>query len=414
MSPRPSTPAQNRLCTRRGAALAVVGAAALLASACGPGLDPGATARPVAGATAAPTATPEPAPAPMVLETAVVDGGVLAPTASVSVTARGGDLADVTLLAEDGTPVEGRAEGRTWTATGELTPRATYVLSATGRPGAGAGPARPLERRFTAGDPQRVQKTTVAPSSGATVGIGHPIVLRFDHPVAPEARAAAEKALTVRTSRPVGEASWHWQSDTEVTYRPRDFWPAHTHVDVDVDLTGVRFAPGTWGVHDRTVSFDVGRAQVVKVDARAHTMQVVRDGAVVHSGGVSLGKPGFVTRSGVKVVMSREKTRRMRSSTIGIDTGPDAYDLEVPYALRLTNSGEFIHGAPWNPNVGRANTSHGCTNLSLDDARWLYENSLLGDVVETTGTDRGTEAANGLGGVWNVGWADWVEGSAGR
>jgi lipoprotein-anchoring transpeptidase ErfK/SrfK len=141
-------------------------------------------------------------------------------------------------------------------------------------------------------------------------------------------------------------------------------------------------------------------------------MTVTRNGKVIRTAPVSLGRSSYPTRSGVKVIMTREVSHRMRSETVGI-TGDDAYDIVVPYALRITYSGEFLHGAPWNGNIGSANTSHGCTNLRLSDAKWLYNSSLIGDPVITTGTRLQAESrGNGIGADWNVGWAKWVAGSA--
>jgi lipoprotein-anchoring transpeptidase ErfK/SrfK len=109
--------------------------------------------------------------------------------------------------------------------------------------------------------------------------------------------------------------------------------------------------------------------------------------------------------------MDTHASYRMRSTTVGI-TGSEAYDLDVPYAMRMTASGEFLHGAPWNDYIGVANRSHGCTNLTLSSARWVYSQVLEGDPVITRGTGRSTEPYNGLGGVWNVPWSTWVGNSA--
>ena len=149
----------------------------------------------------------------------------------------------------------------------------------------------------------------------------------------------------------------------------------------------------------------------MRVSNAKHRMTVTRDGERIRTFGVSLGKPGFPTRSGTKVIMEKYVTHRMNSITVGI-TGAEAYDLDVPYAMRITASGEFLHGAPWNPYVGTMNHSHGCTNLTLSSARWVFGHVKEGDPVVTTGTGRPTESWNGLGGVWNVPWATWVAGSA--
>ncbi|MCY7289019.1 MAG: L,D-transpeptidase, partial [Cryobacterium sp.] len=89
-----------------------------------------------------------------------------------------------------------------------------------------------------------------------------------------------------------------------------------------------------------------------------------------------------------------------------------AYDLDVPYAMRITSSGEFLHGAPWNYYIGISNRSHGCTTLTLSNARWVFDRVREGDPIVTKGTGRSTESWNGLGGVWNTPWATWVAGSA--
>jgi lipoprotein-anchoring transpeptidase ErfK/SrfK len=140
-------------------------------------------------------------------------------------------------------------------------------------------------------------------------------------------------------------------------------------------------------------------------------MAVVKNGKRIRTFGVSMGKSGFTTRSGTKVIMDKHVSYRMRSTTVGI-TGSEAYDLDVPYAMRITSSGEFLHGAPWNPYVGVANRSHGCTNLTLSAARWVFNRVREGDPVVTRGTGREMESYNGLGGVWNVRWKAWRAGSA--
>ena len=99
-------------------------------------------------------------------------------------------------------------------------------------------------------------------------------------------------------------------------------------------------------------------------------------------------------------------------ASVGVPGGPDAYDEQVPYAMRITDSGEYVHGAPWNPDIGAANRSHGCTNVRLDDAIWLYNTMQIGDPVITTGTGKAMERGNSLGGDWNVPWPTWTHGSA--
>ena len=78
----------------------------------------------------------------------------------------------------------------------------------------------------------------------------------------------------------------------------------------------------------------------------------------------------------------------------------------------LTNSGEFLHAAPWSVgSQGRANVSHGCTGMSTADAEWLYDQSERGDVVKYVNSPRPLEDRNGWT-DWNVPWETWTSGSA--
>ncbi len=51
--------------------------------------------------------------------------------------------------------------------------------------------------------------------------------------------------------------------------------------------------------------------------------------------------------------------------------GADYYIANVPYVMYFYQ-GYGIHGAPWNKKLGTPQ-SHGCINMRVEDARWLYE-----------------------------------------
>jgi lipoprotein-anchoring transpeptidase ErfK/SrfK len=324
----------------------------------------------------------------------------------VLVIVTGGSLTAVTLTGPDGRQIPGTLTAARWTSTGTLVPRTTYALAATAVGPDGQQSA--FSNTVRTGAPDRVLRATISPN-GRTVGVGRPVVVTFSQPV--RRKADVEAALHVTTTRAIGPASWSWTSDRTVQFRPRTFWPAHTGVTVTADLRKVHGGPGLWAMQDTEAAFRIGRSFVMRVSNAKHRMTVTRDGDRLRTLGVSLGKPGFPTRSGTKVIMDTHVSYRMRSTTVGI-TGSEAYDLDVPYAMRITSSGEFLHGAPWNPYVGIRNHSHGCTNLTLSSARWVFNRVKEGDPVVTTGTGRSTEPWNGLGGVWNVSWTDWVAGSA--
>jgi lipoprotein-anchoring transpeptidase ErfK/SrfK len=142
-------------------------------------------------------------------------------------------------------------------------------------------------------------------------------------------------------------------------------------------------------------------------------MTVRKNGKVVRTIPITTGKEGFTTRAGIKVIVTKERYRVMDSTTVDIPAGSaDSYRLKVEYAMRLTWSGEFLHAAPWSvSSQGHRNVSHGCTGMSTANARWLYDNSNIGDVVEFVNSPRGLESGNGYT-DWNVAWAKWTAGSA--
>lgn len=301
-------------------------------------------------------------------------------------------------------------DGQAWTAEERLEPGTTYTVKA--EVAGEDGDVVTKRQKFTTQDLTLDEQTyaSVAPLPGETVGVGMPVIVTFDIPVTD--KASMEKHMTV-TSTPQQQGSWNWISDTVVHYRPKTYWQAGTKVDVDLDVNGVDAGGGIYGQEDREVDFQVGDANIYKVDMNTHQMKVTSNGQLLRTIPITTGEqPQFTTRSGIKVIMEKFDSKDMNSETVGI-TGADAYNIQgVQWAMRLTNSGEFIHAAPWSVgSQGRANVSHGCTGMSTENADWLYHMTHRGDVVTYTGTDRGIEAGNGYD-DWNYSWQDYKAGSA--
>ncbi len=253
----------------------------------------------------------------------------------------------------------------------------------------------------------------VSPSP-ATYGVGIVVRVSFNQDVPRKLRPSVTSMIDVTSTKPIGTSAWAWSDSRTAVFRPKTFWPSHA--DVVISATPTYEVIGHAGGSDfrwagsASTSFKTGAAQVITVDGQAHQATVVRDGTTVRSMPVSLGMPDWETRSGIKVLMEGYEVKQMTSESIGAE---DEYELDVPFAIRLTNSGEFMHAAPWaTSRLGRWNGSHGCTNLSLADAKWLFYNHLYGDPVVTTGTSRYMDSSNGAGGVWNVPWKTWKAGKA--
>ena len=386
-------------------------AAALLALTCVAGCtsapDGGAGGPGGQGASGAPDAA---AVEPVRLSTSFTDPTAVPIDAPVSVSTSGGTLEAVAVSSAAG-ELAGTVEGTSWTSTTRLEPGTDYTITAS----ASRTDGRTVERTrsFRTVDLTLDEQTfaAIAPLDGETVGVGMPVVVTFDLPVTD--RALFEKHMRV-TSTPAQRGSWYWLTDREAHFRPARYWKPGTDVSVDLDVNSLPAGNGIYGQESRSIDFQVGDSHVYKVDARTHQMRVFSNGTLLRTLPITTGKPGFITRSGTKVIMEKFAERRMNSETVGINrNSPEAYDIDdVQWAMRVTYSGEFIHAAPWSVgSQGYANVSHGCTGMSVADAGWLYAMSRRGDVVEYTGTERQMTLENGYG-DWNLSPAEWKAGSA--
>ena len=76
------------------------------------------------------------------------------------------------------------------------------------------------------------------PSNGAMVGVAKPIIINFVRPIAD--RPMAEQAIHISSVPPV-PGKFYWMSNTQVRWRPIDFWPANTIVNIDASGTKSSF-----------------------------------------------------------------------------------------------------------------------------------------------------------------------------
>ena len=380
-------------------AAVLVGATAL--ASCGGGRAKGATAKGASVSHRATTTTndadlrmsPSPGTTDVALNAAVTVSAVKAQLSAVTMSS---SAAAVTGTLD---PVTG-----VWKSAGPLAPGTTYSVSAMATDTAG----RPVTRSWTLTTltPAKQLKAKVAPLNGSTVGIGQPLAVYLTAAVTDH--AAVESHLQVTTT-PAVTGSWHWFSATELHWRPEAYWAAGTKVSLNADLAGWDAGGGMWGVESRTVSFTVGAAHVSTVDAKTHQMTVTNNGQPVKTVPVSTGRDKYPTKSGIHVVLDKEQTIVMDSSTVGIPVGsPDGYKETVFWNTRISDSGEFVHAAPWSVgSQGRANVSHGCVNLSTADATWFFKFSLVGDVVVVVNTAEKLSSTNGFG-DWNIPYAQWA------
>ncbi|WP_184080258.1 L,D-transpeptidase [Nocardiopsis mwathae] len=256
---------------------------------------------------------------------------------------------------------------------------------------------------------QRLELQSNFPTSGQEVGVGMPVIVNFDMPV--ENKAQVENSMEV-TSEETVEGAWNWFGDKMAVFRPKEYWQPNQDVSVDLHLAGTEASDGVYGVKNYRIDFRVSREQISTIENDEYTMVVERDGKQIKSFPISNGDGStraYTTTSGTHLLMEKYEHLVMDSSTVGVPVdSPDGYKLDVNYAVRFSNSGEFTHAAPWNNRLGQANLSHGCTNMSVADAKWYFENALMGDVLVINGTDRQLEVDNGWG-YWQRSWDEWLE-----
>ncbi|MFK0255178.1 Ig-like domain-containing protein [Streptomyces sp. NPDC090445] len=329
-----------------------------------------------------------------------------------------GRLIDVTVRDGHGRHVGGALDprGRQWANTESLRAGERYTVHVGAQDAAGTPVG--VTMAFGTAPPADGERITaeLGPVPG-TYGAGQIVTAALSHPVPAadrESRIRVERALEV-TSEPAVEGSWHWVDASTLHYRPRTYWPAHAVVRVHSGLDGVKVGGHGYGGPSEPVEFTVGDRIEAVTDSAAHRMTVRRNGRVLRTIPVTTGKAGFLTRSGIKVVLGKEERVRMRGDTVGIQRGTkEFYDLPVFWATRVTWSGEYVHAAPWSVDAhGEENVSHGCTGMSTANAAWFFKTVRVGDIVEVvnSGGEPMAPFANGFG-DWNVDWSAWLKGSA--
>ncbi|KDF00116.1 hypothetical protein Y900_014500 [Mycolicibacterium aromaticivorans JS19b1 = JCM 16368] len=230
---------------------------------------------------------------------------------------------------------------------------------------AAAGPVKGQNPTPYTGDPV-FAPPSFNPVNGAMVGVAKPIIINFARPIAN--RPMAEQAIHISSVPPVPGA-FYWLTDTQVRWRPYNFWPAGTIVNIDA--SGAKS------------SFRVGDAVVATADNATHQMTITRNGKLEQTFPMSMGKPGHDTPNGTYYVLEKFPDIVMDSATYGVPSdSPDGYKVHVKLAVRIDNQGNFVHSAPWSVgDQGKRNVSHGCINLSQANAQWFYDNFGSGDPI---------------------------------
>nr|WSZ95628.1 Ig-like domain-containing protein [Streptomyces sp. NBC_00857] len=336
------------------------------------------------------------------------------PDKPLEVTSKGGDgrITDVIAVDATGHYLAGElaADGLRWHSTAPLAAGARYTVKVATENKDGAPGARTLT--FDTRPAKKKLEVEFGPEEGE-YGVGQPITATLSEPIkSKKARDVVERSLKIRSTPAANGGAWHWVDDTELHFRPKEYWPAHGSITASSNLEGVKISDKLYGAAVKPLKLAVGSRLEAIVDASAHYMTVYRDGEEINSIPVTTGKPGFSTRNGIKVVLGKQQFVQMNGSTVGIG-GSEGYNLPVYWATRVTWSGEYVHAAPWSVgSQGVANVSHGCVGMSTGNAAWFFETVTPGDIVQVINSagDYMEDFGNGFG-DWNMEWDDWRKGS---
>ncbi|HTZ44798.1 MAG TPA: Ig-like domain-containing protein [Jatrophihabitans sp.] len=370
---------------------------------------------------AAATSTPSPqnTPAAVSFSTAAHPTGVN-PVVPVKVAVADGSLSSVVLTNEAGKVVKGAlaSDKSSWASAEDLGYGKTYNIKAVAANRAGELTTRSSSFTTLTPDNQTMPYIQTAAggavNAGVTFGVGQVIRIHFDEPI-PD-RAAAMAAVKVTTT-PAQTGGFSWLSSTDLYWRTAEYLKPGTKVTIAAQVYGKDLGNGLYGQADTSTWFKVGDSHISIADDNTKLVKVYTNGKLVKVMKTSMGKhtsiPGdkgpidLRTNSGPHVVVDGETKIDMNSASFGLSKGVNSYRTTVPVGVRISYDGEYVHWADWSIWAqGNTDTSHGCLNVSPDDAWWFYHYSLPGDIVDVRNTGRQLQEWNS--GFWTVSFAQWI------
>ena len=128
--------------------------------------------------------------------------------------------------------------------------------------------------------------------------------------------------------------------------------------------------------HELTKGEIVNTAKRIVVDVSEQKLYAYDGDKLFMEESISTGLEFTPTPRGIFTVFKMTPSRFMQGPTPGVSD--QVYDLPgVPWDLYFTSDGAVIHGAYWHDHFGKP-WSHGCVNLSPQNAKKLYDWAVVG------------------------------------
>ena len=179
----------------------------------------------------------------------------------------------------------------------------------------------------------------------------------------PSATRSWPKHMIVRTDPPV-QGSWNWISDSVAQWRPENYYPAGTRIDVDLNVFGLKLGDGLYGQTDAQARINIGASHLRR--QRHHQAgECFRQRAVgahhadLHGSwrDVDRRRQGvhWWTPPGIYSVLDKGEVVTMNSATYGIPLGTaDSYNRKIGWATRISTDG--VYGTNSTTRSGRRAT----------------------------------------------------------
>ncbi len=116
----------------------------------------------------------------------------------------------------------------------------------------------------------------------------------------------------------------------------------------------------------------------IEVNLEQQTLAVYDEGRMVFATLIASGLEPYWTQPGLFQIYEKKETENM-SGAFEADRSDYYYLQNVPWTMYYDQA-RALHGAYWHTNLGYPQ-SHGCVNLSVGDARWLFDWATEGDWV---------------------------------